>query len=189
MSRIFVDHPDEWVGIPEDWAGTAWENGYQWASELVDVFAGEFTAPYDDQRATLRDVLVTVAGSRDPAITSRVYVSVDGWEGPLFVANLSLIPTADLPGVSAGQLAGGEDVDVVEKPLVTGFTTAEGLGGVKCVRYSQDLDAGGLIAKADYVVPTPDTFVRFSTAQYNLVAFERVQPRVERLAQSVRVAQ
>ncbi|MCU1413970.1 MAG: hypothetical protein JWN80_1310 [Microbacteriaceae bacterium] len=185
MTGVLIEHPDEWIGIPENWEGTPWANGYEWASALVDVLVEEFPAPVDDERATLRDVLVSVADSRDPAVTSRVYTSVDGWDGPLYVVNMAQISFADLPGVTAEQLAGAEDTDVVEKPLVTRFTTTSGLTGVKCIRYSQDASVDGLIARADYVVSATDSFVRFSTAQYDLVAFQRMEARMERLAQSV----
>jgi hypothetical protein len=187
VTEIFIDHPDEWIGIPEDWDETRWESAYPWASELVDALAESFGPAEGTERATLRDVLVTVAGSLDTAIASRLYVSVDGWTGPMYVATMAMLPLDLYPGATVEELAGAEDEDVVEKPIVEPYSTDGGLVGVKCVRYTNDDSVGGILAKADYVVHTPDAWVRFATANYDLVAFERVQPRMDRLARTVTV--
>ena len=188
MSAILVDHPDEWIGIPENWAGTRWETGYEWASELVDALREDFGPPVENERATLRDVLVTVSNSLDKQTASRLYISVDGWAGPLYIATMAMLSRDSLPGLTTEQVAGSDDPDVVEKPIVSEFVTVDGLTGVKCVRYANDREAGGILAKVDYVVPVPGSFIRFSTALYDLVDFEAVQPRLERLAKSVTVA-
>jgi hypothetical protein len=189
VSSVVVDHPDSWIGVPEDFPNSRWTTAYEWASELVDAFAEDFPTENDGQRATLRDVLVSVALSRNPEETSRLYVSIDEWSGPLFIAEMGLIPSNRVVGFTAAEIAGADDPTAVEKPLVEEFETRGGISGVKCVRYLNPEELGGIVARVDYVVPVPSGFVRFSTSQFDLVDFERVQPRLDDLARSVAVVQ
>lgn len=189
MSTVLIDHPDEWIGIPENWPNERWTTAYEWASELVDAFAEDFPTESDGQRATLRDVLVSVANSRDALETSRIYISVDEWSGPLFIAEMALIPAERALGFTAAEIAGSEDDRAIEKPLVEEYQTVDGVTGVKCLRYLNPPELGGIMARADYVVAVPSGFVRISTSQYDLVDFERVQPRLDALARTVRVVE
>jgi hypothetical protein len=187
MSTVFIDHPDEWIGIPEDWPTDRWENAYQWASELVDVLADELGPAADDQKASLRDYLVAAANSRRERGASRIYASVDGWTSPVYLADMLLLGRESVGDSTAESLAGADDPDALEKPVVVEFRTTSGLLGVKCTRYVDLTDVDGIMACVDYVFAVPDGFVRLYTGQFDLVEFDRSMPRMDALALTVSV--
>ncbi len=185
---VFVQHPDGWIGIPEDFPDGRWATAQDWAAELVDALAPDLAPPGDGDSQRLQDYLSIVAASRAARAASRVYVWVEDWEGPVYVADLVVMGAALLPaGTSLESLAGKDDPDVVEAPIIEPYVTGSGLRGVRSVRYLNPEGADGLVARADYVWPTPDGFVRLYTAQFDMVAFDRSRPRLEALAATVRV--
>ncbi|MEO7123103.1 MAG: hypothetical protein ABI400_08325 [Lacisediminihabitans sp.] len=184
---ILVDHPDPWIGIPEDFPNEGWQSAAEWAAELVDVLGEELPPPTEGQKRQLAEYLTTVAESRAQRNASRIFVSVDGWAGPVYIADLVVLMGVSSAEVTLEQLDGSQDPDAVEKPIIQPFVTESGLEGIYSVRYLNPPDVGGLLARADYLWPMPTGFLQLFTAQFDLVAFERVLPRLAALASTVSV--
>lgn len=187
MTRVFVEHPDSWIGIPESFPNERWATATAWADELAEALGEDLAPPVDGQRKRLGGYLETIAVSRAERGASRVYVSIDDWAGPVYVADLNLLSKALVGDITLEQLAGVEDAEAVEKPIIESYTTESGLEGVFSVRYLNPPEIGGLLVRADYVWPLSDGFLQLYTAQFDLVAFERVLPRLEALARTVSV--
>jgi hypothetical protein len=183
-----IDHRDPWIGIPETFPFEGrWPTARDWATELVAILPEELGEPEPGQQAALLDYLEVLAESRASRHVSRIYILVTGWTGAVYVVDMAVIPTAALEGKSLEAFAGADDDSCVEKPLVEPFTTGSGLGGLLCTRFTDHEEFGGLLARADYVFPVPGAFVRLYTAQIDLIAFQRVLPRLRELALTVRV--
>lgn len=187
MSSILVDHPDDWIGIPEEWPNSRWETPYQWASELTDALSEDWSLLPDGGTAPFRDLMVSIANSLDPTAASRLYVSVDGWAGPIFIAAMAVLPTARTAGSTAAEVAGADDVDTIEAPIVGEFTTTAGVAGASCVRYFLRDEPDRVVARADFVVQLGDRFVDFFHENGDLVDFERALPRLRELAATASV--
>jgi hypothetical protein len=185
VSVVVVDHPDEWIGIPEKWPASRWETPYEWASGLVDALREDWGVPPDGADITFRDVIVALANSLDRRVASRLYVSVDGWSGPIYVAGMAVLPPARGDGMTAAELAGATDDETIDKPIVGEFTTNGGVVGASCVRYFLRDDPGRVVARADFVVKVGDSFVDFFHEDADLVDFERALPRLRELAATV----
>jgi hypothetical protein len=189
MSSVLVEHPDSWVGIPEDFPNEGWQSAADWAAELTEVLGEDFPPPTEGQRARLAGYLATVAESRADRRSSRIYVSVDGWAGPVYIADLVIAPASEIGAASLAELDGSEDPDAVEKPIIEPFVTESGLEGVYSIRYTNPEGLGGLLVRADYVWPLDSGFLQLYTAQFDLVEFERVLPRLAALASTVSVTE
>jgi hypothetical protein len=186
---VLIDHPDEWIGIPEHWPNARFETAYEWASELIAVLAERFPPATDDQAVALRDFLVTVANSRLERGASRVYISLDDWAGSVYIADMTLMSADSVGAASVEALAGEGDPTALEEPRVESFATTSGIVGARCIRYIDLPDIDGIMARVDYVFPVPDGFVRLYTAQFDLVEFDGVLERMDALARSVGVVE
>jgi hypothetical protein len=180
-----VDHPDEWIGIPEQFPNSRWDTAYEWASDLVGALASDWGAALDDGEVVLRDLLVSLANSLDRTIASRLYVSLGRWSGPVVIAALALAPASDFPGMSAAQVAGSEDVDVIQQPIVDEFVTNSGVTGATCVRYFRRDDPDRIVARADFVVPVGDGFATVFHEDADLPDFQAALPLVQALAKTI----
>lgn len=187
MSRVYVEHPYQWVGVPETFPYEQWDTAEQWGAELAQTLGEDFAEPQSDQLQRLGSYLATVAESRDKTETSRLFVSVDDWGGPAYIAELVIIPRSLAGDATLEQLAGADDPDAVEAPIIEAFVAESGAEGVRSVRYLNPPGLDGLLVRADFVWPTDEGFVRLFTAQFDLVAFERVLPRLTALAATVRI--
>jgi len=186
MTEVYVEHPAGWVGIPEGIPSDRWPSTRAWAAELVGSLQADLGAPGDGAADALRDYLEIVADSRVEREASRVYVWVESWTGPVYVADLVVEPREASAEASLEELAGKGDPEAVEEPVLEPFVTDTGLTGISSVRYFNTDGAGALIARQDYVWITSTDTVRLYTAQFDLVAFERSKPRLAALARTVR---
>jgi hypothetical protein len=182
MSDIRIDSPDSWIGIPEEWPNARWQTPYQWASELTEAKRTEWGVAAEQADATFRDILVSVANSLDPTEASRLYISVDGWAGPLFIVAMALVPPERVEGLTAAQVAGSDDSDTIETPIVQDFTSIDGVAGNYCVRYFTRENPDRIVARVDFVLPFGDMFVDFYHENSDLIAFRRALPRLRELA-------
>lgn len=188
MSEVMIDHPDPWIGIPESFPYLGrWATARDWATELVGVLGEELGEPAEGESDSLRDYLEVLAESRESRAASRIYILVTGWATDVYVVDLQVVPIELLDGVGIDEFAGANDDATIEKPLVEPFVATSGLGGLVCTRYSEHEEFGGIVARVDYVFPTPGAYVRLYTAQINLVSFERMTFRLAELAAAVRV--
>jgi hypothetical protein len=156
--------------------------------ELSAALREDWGVPVEDQDVVFRDLMVSIANSLDPATTSRLYVSVDGWSGPIYIAAMAVLPPERTVGVTPAEVAGADDDETIETPIVTDFATTGGAPGSSCVRYFLRQDPDRVVARADFVVRIGDTFVDFFHENGDLVDFERALPRILDLASSVREA-
>jgi hypothetical protein len=187
MSEVLIRHPEEWIGVPEDFPYDRWQSAEDWANDLVAALAEDAPAPSRGQYERLRSELQQLAESREERGAARIYLTLDDWAGPVFVVDLVNLP-AELTGpTTIEKLAGDGDSTAVETPILEGFTTDFGVTGVRSIRYVNRDDVGGLLVRADYVFPTSNGFIRLYTAQFDLVDFERVRPLLERLAATIAV--
>lgn len=187
MSEVMVRHPEGWIGVPEDWPNDTWQSAEDWGAELVGVLEEDFGEPEPEQRAALRTFLIAFAQNRRDRGSTRGYVSVDGWAGPIYLADLVLTHRSSVGDTTLEQMAGADDPEAIEKPIIDPFVTNSGLAGLYSVRYLNPPEVGGLVVRADYVWPMEDGFIQLYTSQLDLVAFERVLPRLEALAKTVSV--
>jgi hypothetical protein len=165
------------------------ETPERWAEALIDAFRNRFAPAQEGQEQTLLDLLLAIAASRESREVSRIYVAINDWAGPVYVADLIVLETAPDDGRTLESIAGIGDPEAVEEPMVEPFVTSSGLAGLESVRYVNPEDAGQLLARVDYVFPTPTGFVQLYTAQFDLVAFERVRPLMEELARSISISE
>jgi len=188
MTEIFIQHPDPWVGIPEHFpVPHRWATASEWASELVAVLAERLAEPTPEQRESIVTFLVAVAEGRESRLASRTYVVVTGWDDPVHIVDMAIVPHHVLAGLSIEEFAGAYDQSTIEKPYVEPFVSDTGVPGIRCVRYTNSEKLGGLIARSDFVFAVPEGLLRFYTTTVNLVAFEQVQPLLADLARSVSV--
>jgi hypothetical protein len=187
MSQVLIRHPDEWIGIPEDFPFDRWQSAEEWSTELVEVLAEDVPPPTRGQYERLRAELEHVAQSREDRGASRTYVTIDDWAGPIYVVDLINLPTEITGATSLELLAGANDATAVEPPIIEGFTTDYGVTGARSIRYVNPDDASTLLVRADYIFPTSNGFIRLYTAQFDLVDFERMRPLLEKLAATVAV--
>jgi hypothetical protein len=185
VSSILVDHPDDWIGVPENWPNERWATPYEWASELVDALHEDWGSSPDSADVAFRDVLVSLANSLDQTVASRLYITSEGWSGPLYLAFMAVLPESQTIGMTAAQVAGSDDVDTIETPIVGEFTTRDGFVGASCTRYFNRDEPDRIVARADFVVQIGDAFVDFFAENSDLLDFERVRPRLRELAATV----
>lgn len=191
MTDILVDHPDNWIGVPEDWPNSRWATPEAWANDLTNALSagwgtpprgkGSFLRP-GQSGAAFRNVMTVIAKSLDRSVASRLYVSVDGWAGPIFIAAMAVMPAGE--GMTAEEVASSADVDSVEKPVLGEFTTADGVVGTSCVRYLRQTNPTRVVGRADFIVKLGDKFVDFSHVNEDLADFEVALPRLRELAQT-----
>lgn len=188
MSPVFVEHPTPWIGVPESWPYNDWQSVDEWADELVESLRERFDHEEEGQSEVLRGLLITVAESRVSRNVSRVYIGIENWTGPVTIADLTVVDFAPGESMSLEHFAGVDDPDAVEKPIVDEFVTSSGLQGLESIRYLNPHDLSRLVARLDFVFPTPTGVVHLYTAHLDLVAFERARPQLEALARSISIA-
>jgi hypothetical protein len=187
MSTILISHNPPWIGIPENWPYHGWATATAWAEDLLSELARQISEPDADDRKLLLDYLVLVAESRAQRNASRSFIWIDGWKNPSYLADATIIPASLTHDITLSELAGSGDPDAIEAPIVEEFVSHAGLRGVSSVRYLRTEGTDGLLVRADYVLPVPEGHLRLYTAQYDLVAFERVKPKLAELAGTVSV--
>jgi hypothetical protein len=187
VSQVLINHPEQWIGVPESFPNDGWATVEDWAAELVEELATEFPAPVEDQLSTLTAAFVEVANSRETRGATRIYASIDTWSGPMYLADLVLAGAGAEGALSLPELVGIDDPDAIRTPTVEDFVTDSGLAGVVVTRYVKPEGFEGIVARVDYAWRNADTLVRLYTAQIDFVDFERVAPRLEALARCVRV--
>jgi hypothetical protein len=185
MSSIVVDHPDDWIGVPENWPNERWATPYEWASGFVEALHEDWGIPADGADIAFRDVLVSLANSLDKTIASRMYLATEGWSGPLYVAFMAVLPEGRTVGMTAAEVAGTYDVDTIETPQSGEFTTNDGLVGASCIRYFNRDEPDRIVGRMDYVVQVGERFVDFFVEDSDLIDFGRIQTRLQELAATV----
>jgi hypothetical protein len=188
MSPVLIEHNAPWIGIPETFPYLDWATANEWADALVAELVVTFGEPEAGESAALREYLVTVAESREQRGADRGYIWADGWSTDSYLADVTMISAALSGQLTLDQLAGSEDPLAVEAPVIEPFVTASGLEGVVSARYLNAPGADGLIARADYVFPIPSGHLRLYTAQFDLVRFEKVLPKLADLATTIAIA-
>jgi hypothetical protein len=187
VSPVVIEHNAPWIGIPETFPYLDWADAGDWADALLTELEGTFGEPRAEESAALREFLVTVAESREERGATRAYIWADGWSTDSYLADVTVIPAALSENYTLEQLAGSEDPLAVEVPVIEPFTTDSGLDGVVSVRYLNAPGADGLIARADYVFPIPSGYMRLYTAQFDLLRFEKVLPKLADLATTISI--
>ena len=183
---IFVEHPKDWIGIPEIGVGQRWEQPDRWANDLLDeITAGE--AVTAEQRAALLEVLVFIAATQEKRGSSGSFITLIVWSGPIYLVDMILQSRRSAGSISLEDYAGASAPDVAEPPLVEPFATNSGLQGVRCIRYVvPEEQPPGIIACVDYAWEIDDSLLRLYAATYDLVDFERGLPLFDTLAATVR---
>lgn len=188
MTAILLDHPADWIGVPETWPNERWSLPAEWIADLLDELVeahGEEWGPLaDEQREVLTAFIVGVVDLAR-AHGARAYLWLDGWEGYVNLAELMLIGV-DLGDLTVREIA-GDPTGAVAAPIVQDFVTASGLEGVVAVRYEHVESFGGVMARADYLWPVEEGVLRLFTSSADLVSFQRVLPHLEQLAATVTV--
>lgn len=183
--EIQVSHPEDWIGVPEQWPNEGWPTPDKWAVALVEELVGGWGPPSGDQSEVMRVLLVDLALMAEKR-GSRACCSIDGWSGSLTIAFLAAFTLQGMDGTTVEELA-ADQADAVEKPIVEGFVSDSGLVRWATTRYSQGSESPGLVARLDYLWPTPGGCLWLSTANSDLVAFERSRLLVAELARTVAV--
>ena len=187
MSQVLISHPDQWIGIPESFPNDGWATSEDWARELVEELAAEFPPPMEDEVAALTAAFVEVADSRSSRGAARIYASIDGWSGPMYLADLVLAGAGAEGALSLAELVGIDDPEAIRVPTTEEFVTESGLSGIVVTRYVKPENFEGVIARIDYAWRNGNDLIRLYTAQIDFVDFERIAPRLEQLARAVRV--
>lgn len=185
MRRVFVGHAEPWIGIPERFPVAGYESLGAWSEELMSSLAERFEPPRGNQRDALRELVEFIGASREALNASRVYVAIDKWAGPLYIAVLAVVDSKPGDGHTLESLAGVGDPEAVEAPILEPFETTSGIVGIRSVRYLNTDGSPSLTARADFVFPTPTGFAQLFSAQFDLVDFERMSGLMEELARTI----
>ena len=182
---IFVDHPNDWIGVPTFGVADRWQRPEDWARELVDALAdGENVSR--DQRDRIENVFAMLARSVAERGASASFLRLGNWDGPLVVVDLRVESRLAAGTISVEDYAGAADPDAIDPPVIKPFVTTSGLVGVRCTRYlTPDKSVPGVVATRDYAWEVDGTLVALRTASYDLIEFERSLAQVEALAETV----
>ena len=182
---IFVDHPDDWIGVPTFDVDDRWQRREGWARELVDAIAdGEGVSR--EQRDRIESVFAMLAKSVEERGASASFLRLGDWDGPLVLADLRVESRRSAGTISVEDYAGAADPDAIDPPVVEPFVTTSGLVGVRCTRYlTPDTSVPGVVATRDYAWEVGETLAALRTATYDLIEFEKSLPQVDALAKTV----
>ncbi|WP_104135348.1 MULTISPECIES: hypothetical protein [unclassified Cryobacterium] len=112
---IFVDHPDDWIGISYFDAGERWERPEDWARELIDAIAdGENVSR--EQCDHIENVFFMLAQSVAERGASASFLRLGNWDGPLVLADLRVESRLAAGTISVEDYAGAADLDAIDPP-------------------------------------------------------------------------
>lgn len=186
---FFIDHPDDWIGVPEYWPfptprGATLDSPEQWANALADDLT---VSEHLSSEARGRVVeLMVMAAQRGAAAGSRAFVTFEDWTGPAYVVESRTQPRTELGTQSLESLVGYDDPNQLGPAFQEDFVTASGLDGKRGYRYLPYDDKGIIYARADYAFEHADEVIMLSGGEVDLVFFERLKPALADLARTVR---
>ena len=186
---FFIDHPDDWIGVPEYWPfptaqGAMLDSAEQWANALADelVVSDDLDAA---ERARIVELLL-MAAQRGAAAGSRVFVAFEDWRGAAYVVESRTESRRQWGAQSLESVVGFDDPTQLGPAFVEDFATASGIEGKRGYRYLPYDDQGVIFARADYAFEQDDEVLTISGGELDLVYFERLKPALSQLAATVR---
>jgi len=186
---FFIDHPDEWIGVPERWPfpltnGGVLSSPADWIRQVVDEI-GESEGLDADVREHMTGIL-GMAVQRGITSGHRTFVAFETWSGPAYIVECESMSAVEQGTRSLEDFAGLDDRDQLGVPFAEEFTTTSGLTGVRCYRYLPYPGGveGMIYGRADYVFRQADELLVFRSAEFDMVYFRRLLPALERLVAS-----
>lgn len=185
---FFIRHPDEWIGVPERWPFPAAHGGeYATVDEWLTALVDELTLLHEfapEVRARVHELLA-MAAQRGQSARSRVFVAFEAWDGPAYVVEAVAYERSRMGAGSLADAAGADDPTQLGAAYSADFTTEDGTVGAVCVRYLPLNDHGVVYGRVDYAFADDDELLILSGGEIDLVDFEKLKPRIERLAATV----
>lgn len=184
---FLIDHPDQWIGVPEFWPYPTPQGGIlatpeEWANAVVDDIDDDELSPQARNRILL---LLLLAAKRGERAHSRVFVSFEQWDGPAHIVEAVTEPKSVLGTHTLEQFAGAADPAQLGPSFGETFVSESGLIGARAYRYLPLDEQGIIYARADYVFAEGGHVLSIRGVVDDLVAFEKLKPELEALAGSV----
>lgn len=186
---FFIDHPAQWIGVPDFWPfpssdGVVFDTPEQWSVAVADALtaSGDLSV---EARARLIELLL-MSSQRSIDAQSRTFITFEDWEGSAFVVESVTRPRRHWGDAPIESLAGRDDPAQLGPVFSEDFLTASGLSGVRCFRYLPYDNTGVIFGRADYVFEQEDEVITLTGAEIDLVFFEKVKTLLEGLAATVR---
>lgn len=186
---VYVDYPEDWIGIPEFGEGELFGEPRAWASALTDELVDDTGETLDDsERGALVSALALVATDVTARGSVASYVWLASLRGPVHVVDTVLVARSETGDAAAHEVAGSLETDVLRAPVVTDVVTDRGLRGALVVRHAPlDADAPHVVTlRATYALDVGPGFIVLGTATQDLAQFEAFRPHFRRLIDSVR---
>lgn len=188
--NVYVDYPDDWIGVPRFGEEQAFPDAATWAALLADELVEEFQVrPPAAARAGLVSALSLLAeGSERRGATS--YIHYPAWGAALELVDTVLLDRGVVGDASLDEIAGALEPDLLRPATVTRIDTDAGLSGVLVVRHApMDQESPEIVVlRASCALDVGDGVFVLGTASTDLPGFEAFRPHLLALIESVRVA-
>lgn len=187
---VYVQYPDDWIGVPEFGEHEAFAMPSEWARALADELIPLADENLDESErvALIGALTVTGTGVADRGANAS-YVHLRTLRGPIELVDLVLIPRSAVGDASAEEVAGSLDPDAINPPTVTALSTVRGLHGALVVRHAPfDAEAPYIVTlRASAALDIGNGFAVLGTSTTDLAQFEAFRPDFMALIESVTV--
>lgn len=185
---VFVQYPDDWIGVPEFGADELFATARDWAQALTEELITDAAEhPADEERAALVSALAVIGASVSERGAVASYVFMHSLRGPIDFADLVLVPRSAVGDAPAAEVAGALDPDAIHPPTVIALSTANGFEGALVIRHAPlDDDAPHIITlRASAALDIGAGYVVLGTSTTDLAGFEAFRPHFMALIESV----
>ena len=187
---VYVEYPDDWIGVPEFGDGEVFATPGEWAVALADelIPLGDEQLEEGERIALIGALAVAGTGTAERGAQA-TYVHLRSLRGPLELVDLVLVPRSAVGDASAAEVAGSLDPDAINPPTITALSTEGGLRGALVIRHAPfDAEAPHIVTlRATAALDVGNGFAVLSTATTELAHFEAFRPDFLALIESVKV--
>lgn len=192
---VYVQYPDDWIGVPEFGDGEAFATPGEWAQALADelIALSDERLEESERIALIGALAVAGAGGPERGTPERgaqaTYVHLRSLRGSLELVDLVLVPRSAVGDASAAEVAGSLDPDAINPPTITALSTESGLRGALVIRHAPfDDEAPHIVTlRATAALDVGNGFAVLGTATTELAHFEAFRPNFLALIESVKV--
>ena len=187
---VYVQYPDDWIGVPEFGEGEVFATPAEWARALVDelIPLADENLEEGERVALIGALTLAGTGVADRGANTS-YVHLRTLRGPLELVDLVLVPRSAVGDAPAEEVAGSLDPDAINPPTVTELSTAAGLRGALVVWHAPlDAEAPHIVTlRAAAALDVGNGFAVLGTSTTELAQFEVFRPDFMALIESVTV--